>query len=93
MSRGGQVHLGSCPSPSRRSSGPKRPCGARRLNALLLCLQVAAGQVLKETAKPVKVAESDVDVSETGTRVCTAGKAPACERALSPPAGQAEPLV
>lgn len=43
----------------------------RRLlgSAVLLCLQVAAGQVQKEAAKPVRVAESDVDVSETHVHV------------------------
>lgn len=62
-------------------------------SAMLLCLQVAAAQVLKEASKPVRVAESDVDVSETDTRTWTGGEVPVRERPLSPPAGQAEPLV
>lgn len=61
-------------------------------SAMLLCLQVAAGQVQKEAAKPLRVAESDVDVSETHVHVSSEER-PACERALSPPAGQTEPLV
>lgn len=75
------------------------PCVSTKLLALACalamppCLQVAAAQALKAAAKPVKVAESDVDVSETDAHVCTGGKVPVCQRALSPPAGPVEPLV
>lgn len=42
----------------------------KKLKVVYFCLQVAGTQVLKEAGKPVRVAESDVDVSPSMSFTC-----------------------
>lgn len=45
-------------------------CARKKLKVVYFCLQVAGTQVLKEAGKPVRVAESDVDVSPSMSFTC-----------------------
>lgn len=45
-------------------------CARKKLKVAYFCVQVAGTQVLKEAGKPVRVAESDVDVSRSMSFTC-----------------------